>query len=120
VIAIDVLDEVIKYSGWMESSPIKLMDYVDKCLNLGFFRFLCTDIDKDGKLGGAGVNLYKKLLEHFPFIKLIASGGVSSMKDIDDLQKIKVESCVVGKAIYEGKISIEEVKDWNLKALISF
>jgi phosphoribosylformimino-5-aminoimidazole carboxamide ribotide isomerase len=120
VIAIDVLDEVIKYSGWMESSPIKLMDYVDKCLNLGFFRFLCTDIDKDGKLGGAGVGLYKKLLEHSPFIKLIASGGVSSMKDIEDLQKIKVESCVVGKAIYEGKISIEEIKDWNLKALISF
>lgn len=120
VIAIDVLDEVIKYSGWMESSPIKLMDYVDKCLNLGFFRFLCTDINKDGKLGGAGVSLYKKLLEHSPFIKLIASGGVSSMKDIEDLQKIKVESCVVGKAIYEGKISIEEIKDWNLKALISF
>ncbi len=120
VVAIDVLDEVIKYSGWMESSPIKLMDYVDKCLNLGFFRFLCTDIDKDGKLGGAGVGLYKKLLEHSPFIKLIASGGVSSMNDIEDLQKIKVESCVVGKAIYEGKISIEEIKDWNLKALISF
>lgn len=120
VIAIDVLDEVIKYSGWMDSSPIKLMDYVDKCLNLGFFRFLCTDIDKDGKLGGAGVSLYKKLLEHSPFIKLIASGGVSSMKDIEDLQKIKVESCVVGKAIYEGKISIKEIKDWNLKALISF
>ncbi|WP_291400797.1 1-(5-phosphoribosyl)-5-[(5-phosphoribosylamino)methylideneamino] imidazole-4-carboxamide isomerase [Daejeonella sp.] len=120
VIAIDVLDEVIKYSGWMESSPIKLMDYVDKCLNLGFFRFLCTDIDKDGKLGGAGVELYKKLMEHSPFIKLIASGGVSSMQDIEDLQKIKVESCVVGKAIYEGKISIEEIKAWNLKSLISF
>ncbi|MBM3402032.1 MAG: 1-(5-phosphoribosyl)-5-[(5-phosphoribosylamino)methylideneamino]imidazole-4-carboxamide isomerase [Bacteroidetes bacterium] len=120
VVAIDVLDEVIKYSGWMESSPIKLLDYVDKCLNLGFFRFLCTDIDKDGKLGGVGVNLYKKLLEHSPFIKLIASGGISSMKDIEELHKIKVEACVVGKAIYEGRISIEEVKDWNLKALISF
>ena len=120
VVAIDVLDEVIKYSGWMESSPIKLMDYVDKCLNLGFFRFLCTDIDKDGKLGGAGVGLYKKLLEHSPFIKLIASGGISSMKDIEELHKIKVESCVVGKAIYEGRISVEEIKDWNLKALISF
>lgn len=120
VIAIDVLDEVIKYSGWMESSPIKLMDYVDKCLNLGFFRFLCTDIDKDGKMGGAGLELYKKLMEHSPFIKLIASGGVSSMQDIEELKKIKVESCVVGKAIYEGKISIEEIKDWNLKSLISF
>jgi phosphoribosylformimino-5-aminoimidazole carboxamide ribotide isomerase len=119
VIAIDVLDEVIKYSGWMESSPIKLMDYVDKCLSLGFFRFLCTDINKDGKLGGAGIELYEKLLDHSPFIKLIASGGVSSMADIEKLSNIKVESCVVGKAIYEGKITIEEIKNWNLESLIS-
>jgi len=119
VVAIDVLDEVIKYSGWMESSPIKLMDYVDKCLNLGFFRFLCTDINKDGKLGGAGIELYEKLLDHSPFIKLIASGGVSSMKDIEALSKIKVESCVVGKAIYENKITIDEIKNWNLESLIS-
>jgi len=119
VVAIDVLDEVIKYSGWMESSPIKLMDYVDKCLSLGFFRFLCTDIDKDGKLGGAGIKLYEKLLDHSPFIKLIASGGVSSMDDIEQLSAIKVESCVVGKAIYEGRITIEEIKNWNLESLIS-
>lgn len=119
VIAIDVLDEVIKYSGWMESSPIKLMDYVDKCLNLGFFRFLCTDINKDGKLGGAAVDLYKKLLDHSPMIKLIASGGVSSMEDIKDLAKLDVRSVVVGKAIYEDRISIEEVKEWNLKQLSS-
>ncbi len=119
VIAIDVLDEVIKYSGWMESSPIKLMDYVDKCLQLGFFRFLCTDINKDGKLGGAGVDLYKKLLNHSPFIKLIASGGISSMADIEELNEYKIESCVVGKAIYENRISIEEIKDWNLQMLTS-
>ncbi len=120
VVAIDVLDEIIKYSGWMESSPIKLMDYVSRCLSLGFFRFLCTDINKDGKLGGAGIDLYRKLLDHSPFIKLIASGGISSMEDIEALQEIKVESCVVGKAIYEGRISIEEIKDWNLRSLISF
>lgn len=119
VIAIDVLDEVIKYSGWMESSPIKLMDYVDKCLQLGFFRFLCTDINKDGKLGGAAVDLYKKLLEHSPFIKLIASGGVSSMGDIEELAKLEVRSVVVGKAIYENRITIEEIKEWNLRALTS-
>ena len=119
VVAIDVLDEVIKYSGWLESSPIKLMEYVERCLNLGFFRFLCTDISKDGMLGGASVDLYQKLLDHSPFIKLIASGGISSMDDIKDLQKIKVESCVVGKAIYENHISIDEIKAWNLKAMIS-
>lgn len=121
VIAIDVLDEVIKYSGWLESSPIKLVEYIDKCLALGFFRFLCTDISKDGKLGGAGVDLYKKLLDHSPIIKLIGSGGISSMKDIEELNDLgRIESVVVGKAIYENKISIEEIKDWNLKALIKF
>ncbi len=119
VIAIDVLDEVIKYSGWMESSPIKLLDYVDKCLQLGFFRFLCTDINKDGKLGGAAVELYQKLLDHSPFIKLIASGGISSMADIEELAKYNIRSCVVGKAIYENRISIDEIKQWNLKALSS-
>lgn len=117
VIAIDVLDEVIKYSGWMESSPIKLMDYVDRCLHLGFFRFLCTDINKDGKLGGAGIELYEKLLDHSPFIKLIASGGVSSMKDIENLSELNVESVVVGKAIYEKHISVEEIQEWNLKSM---
>jgi len=120
IIAIDVLDEVIKYSGWMESSPVKLIDYIDRCLGLGFFRFLCTDINKDGKLGGAGVELYKKLLDHSPIIKLIASGGISSMQDIQDLAKLRIESAVVGKAIYENHISIEEIKEWNLRAMINF
>jgi len=120
VIAIDVLDEVIKYSGWMESSPVKLLDYIDRCLSLGFFRFLCTDINKDGKLGGAGVELYKKLLEYSPIIKLIASGGISSMDDIHALDAIRVEACVVGKAIYENRITIEQIKEWNLKSLIRF
>jgi len=119
VIAIDVLDEVIKYSGWMESSPIKLMDYIDRCLQLGFFRFLCTDINKDGKLGGTAIELYQKLLDHSPFIKLIASGGVSSMDDIRQLAKLDIRSVVVGKAIYENRITIEEIKEWNLKALSS-
>src|SRR5690606_35826184 len=97
-----------------------LIDYIDRCLSLGFFRFLCTDINKDGKLGGAGVDLYKKLLEHSPIIRLIASGGISSMDDIRELSKINVESCVVGKAIYENRISIAEIQEWNLKALIRF
>ncbi|HLR00348.1 MAG TPA: HisA/HisF-related TIM barrel protein [Sphingobacterium sp.] len=121
VIAIDVLDEVIKYSGWLESSSIKLKEYIDRCLSLGFYRFLCTDISKDGKLGGAGVELYKKLLDHSPIIKLIGSGGISSMKDIQALADLeKMESCVVGRAIYEDKVSIEEIKEWNLKSLIKF
>lgn len=92
---------------------------MDKCLQLGFFRFLCTDIAKDGKLGGAAVDLYRKLLDHSPFIKLIASGGISSMDDIEELAKYNIRSCVVGKAIYENRITIEEIKQWNLKAMTS-
>ncbi|MCY1378371.1 1-(5-phosphoribosyl)-5-[(5-phosphoribosylamino)methylideneamino] imidazole-4-carboxamide isomerase [compost metagenome] len=103
----------------MESSPIKLMDYIDRCLQLGFFRFLCTDINKDGKLAGTAIELYQKLLDHSPFIKLIASGGVSSMDDIHQLAKLNIRSVVVGKAIYENLITIEEIKEWNLKTLSS-
>lgn len=117
VIAIDVLDEVIKYAGWLESSPIKLLDYIDRCEALGFHRFLCTDISKDGKLGGVGLELYQKLLAHSSDIKLIGSGGISSMQDIRDLDAIgEVESVVVGKAIYENRITIEEIIAWNLNA----
>ncbi len=83
------------------------------------FRFLCTDINKDGKLGGAAIDLYKKLLEHTPFIKLIASGGVSSMEDIEELDQLDIRSVVVGKAIYENRITIEEIKEWNLKQMTS-
>jgi len=61
------------------------------------------------------------LLEHSPIIKLIGSGGISSMKDIEELKALgNMESCVVGKAIYENKITIEEIKAWNLKSLINF
>src|SRR5690606_17944267 len=95
IIAINVLEEVIKYSGWMERSPVKLIEYIDCCLSLGFFRFLCTDINKDGNVGGAGIELYKKLLDHSPIIKLIASGGISSMDDIKELAQLRVESTVV-------------------------
>ena len=80
---------------------------------------LCTNIRKDGKLEGAAIDLYKKLLDHSPMIKLIASGGVSAMEDVYELAKYPIRSVVVGKAIYENRISIEEIKEWNLKMLSS-
>ena len=113
IIAIDLLNEVIRYHGWKESAAIGLNDYIEKCMELGYHRFLCTDISKDGKLGGSGIDLYKKMIAKFPKIKLIASGGVGSMQDIENLSKTSAESVVIGKAIYEGKISIEKITDWN-------
>jgi phosphoribosylformimino-5-aminoimidazole carboxamide ribotide isomerase len=120
IIALDVLDGVIMHSGWVEASTLKPEDYIDKCTSLGYFRFLCTDISKDGRLEGSGIELYKQLKERSPFIKIIASGGISSMKDIEALNEVKVEAAVVGKAIYEGKISINDIKEWNLQALVNF
>jgi phosphoribosylformimino-5-aminoimidazole carboxamide ribotide isomerase len=118
IIAIDVLHEVIKYNGWLESSPVKLDDFIGKCMALGFERFLCTDISKDGKLEGPSLPLYDKLIKNFPTMKLIASGGVSSMEDIKELSATGAESVVVGKAIFENKISLDAISNWN-KVLFS-
>ena len=113
IVAIDVLDEVIKYNGWLESSPVNLYDFIRKCMGLGYQRFLCTDISKDGKLEGPSMGLYGKLKLEFPDMKLIASGGVSNMDDIRALAETGAESVVVGKAIFENKISLDEIAAWN-------
>ncbi len=120
VIAVDIRDGVIMHSGWTEASHYTPIEYIGKCTSLGYFRFLCTDISKDGKMQGSGLALYKSIKEQIPFIKLIASGGIRSMDDIRELQAAQLEATVVGKAIYENKISIETIKEWNLQALVSF
>ncbi len=120
VIAVDTLKGGLMYSGWEKTSDIKPIDFIDKCVSLGYFRFLCTDIGNDGKMTGSDVELYKSFKSQFPFIKLIAQGGITTLTDIKALQDAGLESVVLGKAIYENKISIEEVKNWNLQALVSF
>lgn len=113
IVAIDVLDEVIRYNGWKEAAPINLNDFIQHALDLGYSRFLCTDISKDGKLEGGSTQLYHKLKKQFPGLSLIASGGAGSMKDVEELAATGAESVVVGKAIYEKKISIGEIAEWN-------
>lgn len=120
VIAVDTLNGELMHSGWEKSSDIKPIEFIDKCVGLGYFRFLCTDIGNDGKLKGSNVDLYKSFKSQFPFIKLIAQGGITTMNDIKSLQTADLEAVVVGKALYENKISIEEVKQWNLQALVNF
>lgn len=117
IIGIDVWDEVIRINGWQESSPLNLFSFIRNCIDMGYQRFLCTDISKDGKLQGPSVELYKKLKLEFSGINLIASGGVSSMKDIEVLETTGAESVIVGKAIYENRISLEEVRNWNSRIL---
>ena len=78
---------------------------------LGVKNVLCTDISRDGMLNGPSCNLYESILELFPDINLIASGGVSGIDDIRQLDRINVPSVVVGKAFYEGKITPEDLND---------
>lgn len=109
VIAADVLNFIIQIKGWTEDSGVRITDHITYCRSLGISTYLVTDIDKDGLLAGPSTDLYINLLNEFPDIDLIASGGVSSMKDIKGLAGINCYAAVVGKAIYENKIDLKEL-----------
>jgi phosphoribosylformimino-5-aminoimidazole carboxamide ribotide isomerase len=111
----DVRDELIMVSGWTEKSTLSLIPFLEKYCEQGISSVFCTDVSKDGKLEGPSVELYKKIITHFSEMKLIASGGVSSMIDLDTLAEIGCSGVIIGKAIYEHKISIKELTDFIIK-----
>ena len=105
IVAADAENEIIKTSGWTKESGISIYDHINYCVDKGINTFLCTDIKKDGMLAGPSFELYDKLIERFPAINLIASGGISSLEDIKDLKSRSIYAAVVGKAIYEKRIT---------------
>ncbi|KOY86234.1 1-(5-phosphoribosyl)-5-[(5-phosphoribosylamino)methylideneamino] imidazole-4-carboxamide isomerase [bacterium 336/3] len=109
ILGADVKNEKIAVGGWEETSELHIFDFLEKYLAKGIRYVICTDISKDGLLQGTSLELYQKILKKFPDIHLIASGGVSCMQDLDDLQKNGLEGAIIGKAIYEEKISLEEL-----------
>ena len=109
----DVKEKMIAISGWTESTDIPVEDFIAKYHDKGINQIFCTDVSKDGKLEGPAVELYDELNKKFPEIFFIASGGVSSMKDLEQLQKIGCSAAIVGKAIYENRISLKELKQFN-------
>jgi phosphoribosylformimino-5-aminoimidazole carboxamide ribotide isomerase len=109
IIAADVLDYTIRIKGWTENSNIHLFDHIEYCKGLGIKNYLCTDIAVDGMLTGPSYTLYNETIKKYPDIELTASGGVSSMNDIIRLMELEVRGVVVGKAIYENKINLEEL-----------
>ncbi len=109
IFAADVLNNEIKISGWTESSNITIEDYISKWLANGISNYLCTDISKDGMLVGPNFNLYKDIMKKYPEVDLIASGGISGVNDLIQLENNSLKYAVVGKAFYEGKISLEEM-----------
>jgi phosphoribosylformimino-5-aminoimidazole carboxamide ribotide isomerase len=109
ILGADVKDEKIAVGGWIETTDLELMPFIQNYMGKGISKVICTDISKDGMLSGPATDLYKKMLEQEPAMYLIASGGVSSIRDIEMLIENKVPAVITGKAIYEGKIKLPEL-----------
>ena len=109
----DVKDNLIAVNGWMKTSNISINDFISGYLDKGITNIFCTDVTKDGRLEGPSTVLYQSLLTMFPNLKLVASGGVSSLQDLEVLDRIGCAGAIVGKAIYENRISLKELQQFN-------
>jgi phosphoribosylformimino-5-aminoimidazole carboxamide ribotide isomerase len=109
----DVKDEKIAVAGWLETTDVWIYDFIEKYIQKGIYQVFCTDVSKDGKLEGPSIDLYKNIITKFPDLYFIASGGVSSIKDLHNLREIGCKGAIVGKAIYENKISLKELQMLN-------
>jgi phosphoribosylformimino-5-aminoimidazole carboxamide ribotide isomerase len=113
ILGADVRYGKISINGWKEDSNEDLLPFLKKYIDAGIRNVLCTEISKDGTLSGPAIDLYKKVMDAYPELHLIASGGVSSKEDILALNAAGIPAVVFGKAIYEGKINLKELWDWQ-------
>ena len=107
IASVDVRNRKVKVAGWQEQSELLIEELIKNLVNDGFLYFTVTDIDRDGTLGEPAFELYSELIENFPSIKLNASGGVSEKSQLEKLANIGCHGAIVGKGIYEGRITIE-------------
>ncbi len=105
----DVYKEKIAIAGWIEKTNMDVYEFMESYINKGIGQFFCTDIEKDGKLAGPSTALYQKIIKQFPELHLIASGGVSNIEDLKRLRAIGCSGAIVGKAIYENRITLNEL-----------
>lgn len=109
----DVKEGKIMIGGWLEQSSLELDTFIDEHIKKGIRNVFCTDISKDGKLEGPSIELYKALKIKFPNINIIASGGVSMMEDLYKLYDVKCDGVIIGKAIYENRISLKQLEQFK-------
>lgn len=110
ILSADVKNEMISIDGWQQNSAINIVAFLRDYIHRGIKHVTCTDIGTDGMLTGPNIELYKKILLSFPQLHLIASGGVSSLDDLHELKLIGADGVIVGKAIYEGRIQLDDLK----------
>ena len=113
ILGADVRHGKISINGWKEDSTEDLLPFLKKYIDAGVKHVLCTEISKDGTLAGPAIELYKQIMDAYPELHLIASGGVSSIDDIKALDAAGIPAVVFGKSIYEGKIDLKELWDWR-------
>jgi phosphoribosylformimino-5-aminoimidazole carboxamide ribotide isomerase len=106
----DVKDKMIAIHGWLETTDKSIFDFIKNYIDKGVQQIFCTDVSKDGKLEGPSTDLYKEIIKEFPGLHFIASGGVASMKDLETLKDAGCDGVIIGKAIYENRISLDELK----------
>ena len=114
ILGADTRNGKISTTGWTDDSDLDIIPFVKDYMQKGITKVISTDINVDGTLSGPSLKLYQEMLEALPSLYLIASGGVSSMSDIEALQQARVPAVIVGKAIYEERISLKELEKFNL------
>ncbi|MCC6516324.1 MAG: 1-(5-phosphoribosyl)-5-[(5-phosphoribosylamino)methylideneamino]imidazole-4-carboxamide isomerase [Chitinophagales bacterium] len=112
ILGADVIKDKIAIHGWQESSTKDIYEYLDFYFEEGIDYVLCTDVSKDGMLQGPAIELYKDIIKEYEEIKLIASGGVSCMRDLEQLKEIGCYAAIVGKSLYENKISFSDLQSF--------
>lgn len=112
ILGADVNHEKIAVSGWQEQTEIDVMNFLTEYIGLGVKTIICTDIAKDGMLNGPSFDLYKRIQDKFPELEIIASGGISKIEDVMKLNEMDISGVIIGKAIYENKINLEELKPY--------
>lgn len=110
IIGADVKDEKIVIKGWTETTSITVSELISTYKTKGVKQFFCTDVNKDGLLQGPSLSLYKKIMNEHPSIDLIASGGVSTTKELEELREAGCHGAIIGKAIYENRILLADLK----------
>jgi len=113
IMGADVKEGKIAVSGWKEDTGLEISKFLDDYLKRGVKQVLCTDISKDGMLEGTSIDLYKALMEQFPKMELIASGGIIHIDELYRLDEMGVAGAIIGKAIYEGRISLKDLQAYN-------
>jgi phosphoribosylformimino-5-aminoimidazole carboxamide ribotide isomerase len=109
IVAADVMDEKLIIKGWTEQTSVTIFEHIKYCKSVGIRTFLCTDVSTDGMLTGTNRILYEKILQQEQDINLIASGGIKDIDDVKAVNELNVYGVVVGRAIYENKIDLEEL-----------